>query len=199
MKLSKIHQAIIGIVIIVVVGLVTQYILLKNTRQAISAAESRLEKLTAEINTAREIQSVALQLQEEMAHLKDQLERLKKILPSSINHAKFLADIKRYANENGIEILVVTTAKPVVNGVIVEQPFTFRTRGGYHDYGNFFAQLSNYQRIVNVKALNIARVKERKQYSVGAVFAVSVFSYKEPTEEEARAMLKAKRGKKGDK
>ncbi len=199
MKLTKLHQAIIGVVIIFFAGALTQYVLLKGTNNKISSTKSEIEKLNGQIRTAQEIQDVALQLQEEMAHLKDQLERLKKILPSSINEAKFLSDIKRYANENGIEILVITNAKPVVDGVIEEHSFSFSTRGGYHDYGNFFAQLTNYQRIVNVKALSIARTKKSKTYSVGAVFAVSVFTYREPTEEELRAELKEKKGKKGDK
>lgn len=197
MKLTKFHQAIIGVVFIFIAGALTQYVLLKSTNAKITGAKVEIETLNGQIRTAQEIQNVALQLQEEMAHLKDQLERLKKILPSSINHAKFLADIKRYANENGIEILVVTKAKPIVDGVIEEHSFTFKTRGGFHDYGNFFAQLTNYQRIVNVKALAISRPK--KDVGVGAEFAISVFTYREPSEEELRAELNAKKGKKGDK
>lgn len=199
MKLTKIQQVIIGFVIIVVAIAITQLVFLKGDHQQIDAAKAKSEELDTKIRAAEEIQQVAVQLKEEMAHLSEQLERLKKILPPSINQPKLLADIKRYANENGLEILSVINSKPVAHDMIVEHPFAFMTRGGYHDYGNFFAQLTNYQRIINVKGLRIAREKSKTGYVVGANFIISVFTYREPTEEELREQLNEKKQAKSGK
>ena len=69
----------------------------------------------------------------------------------------------------------------------------FFLRGNYHDIGGFFAKLSNYPNIVNIKGLNVTPNKKNVAYSIDASFIVSVFTYKQPTDEELTAQIEAKR------
>jgi Tfp pilus assembly protein PilO len=203
MRLNKLQQAVAGIILILVTALLCKFVFFKSEQNNIISTEARITKLQQDINVAKAIQKSAAELQDEMIHLRAQLERLKKILPVTVNKPKFLADIKRYANENGIEILELTNNKPVPDDVIVEHPFSFRTRGNYHDYGFFFSQLTNYQRIVNVKGLRLFRADDPKEYAVDSYFLVSVYTYNEPTEAELKKQIeekkKARLGKKGKK
>jgi Tfp pilus assembly protein PilO len=192
-KLNKLQQAVAGIVLILLVGAITHFFILKGDYQLIRRTEENITKLKQDINVAKAIQKSAAELQDEMIHLKAQLDRLKKILPVTINQPKFLADLKRYANENGIEILSLINTKPIINDMIVEHPFGFKTRGNYHDFGYLFAQLTNYQRIINVKGLQLRRRPGAKDYSVEAWFVLSVFTYREPSEKELRAQIESKK------
>jgi Tfp pilus assembly protein PilO len=140
-----------------------------------------------------------------MSNLRDQLERLKKILPVEINEPLFMADIKRFANENGIEIMQLSRNRQIQDDVIIEIPYTFDTRGHYHDYGRFFARLTNYQRIVNIKALHLINAPRKEseglegEYSVQGSFVISVYLYREPTEKELREKFLAKKNAKNQK
>jgi Tfp pilus assembly protein PilO len=193
MRLNKLQQTVAGLILILVTYLLCQFVVFKSEQNNIVTIETNIVKLRQDIHVARAIQTTAAQLQSEMVHLKNQLERLKKILPVTVNKPKFLADIKRYANENGIEILELTNNKPVPDDVIVEHPFSFKTRGNYHDYGYFFSQLTNYQRIVNVKGLRLFRANDPKEYAVDSFFLVSVYTYNEPTEAELKKQIEEKK------
>jgi type IV pilus assembly protein PilO len=192
-KLNKIQQVIAGVVIILLTVVVSQFLVFKTDKQRIQSTDKNIQQLNQDINVAKAIQKSAAELQDEMIHLKAQLDRLKKILPVEINKPKFLADMKRYANENGIEILTLTNNHPVTTDVIVEHPFSFETRGNYHDLGYFFSQLTNYQRIINIKGMQLYRNADLKDYTVTSYFICSVFTYREPTEEELRQQIEAKK------
>lgn len=195
-------QALVGVIIITVVGAFVHQFLLREDRRQIEKTKSDIVELERKINVAKAIQKSATELEIQMQDLKKQLERLKRILPLEVNKPKFMADIKRIANENGIEIREATNNKFVVDDVIVEHPFTYIAQGNYHDFGSFFAQLSNYPQIVNIKGLNLERRKDPQVPVVGS-FIVSVYTYREPSEEELRAQIKEKKaerrskGKKG--
>jgi len=193
MKLTKIQQVLFGLGLLVLAGAMAHFLILKGDRQNIRATETRIGELQSKINVAKRIQQRAAILKEEMAHLTSQLERLKKVLPVTLNEPRFMADIKRFANENGLEILGLSKSNPRRDDVIVELPFSFQTRGNYHDYGRFFAQLTNYQVIVNVKGMILERDPSVPGYTLEGSFIVSVFTYQEPTVEELREQIREKK------
>ena len=194
MKLTKLQQLAFGIALIIGVGLFVEFVFLKNDKLSIESVKVKIADLEKEIRVAKKYQESAAQIQEEMEHLKTQLERLKKILPLAINKPKFMADVRRYANENGLEVTRASNNKPLRDDVIVEHPFTYEAHGGFHDFGRFFAQLSNYSQIINVKGLDLKRSKDTNLGSpVVATFIISVFTYQEPTEEELRKQIEEKK------
>ncbi len=196
MKLNKVQQLAAGLAIIIVAAMITYFFMLKNDRLAIDALRQKNEGLKQDIRVARSIKQAANELEEEIRHLDTQLNRLKKVLPESVNKPKFMADIKRYANENGIEVAAISNNRPVADDVIVQHPFTYRAYGSYHDFGAFFAQLSNYSRIINVTGLDLGRRVDEEDgvgYTVSSSFLVSIFTYKEPTREELAKQIEDKR------
>lgn len=193
MKLTKPQQLIVGIVVVIFVVIFGELFFFKDTKLTAARLGKDIQDLEFKINEANRIKKHAAELEEEMTHLKAQLERLKKILPIEVNKPKFVQDVRRYANEHGLEVKDFSTNKQVRDDVIVEHPFTFNARGNYHDLGNFFAKLSNYPRIINVKGLNVAKNNENPAYALDASFIVSIFTYQEPTEEELRKQIEAKK------
>lgn len=193
MKLNKQQQLLVGLAIVIAAFLFAHFVVLKPDRRSIEQLNEKITQHKQNINIARNIKQSATVLEEEMAHLTAQLERLKKILPVDINKSKFMADVKRYANENGVEIISITNNKPTVTDVIIEHPFTYTAQGNYNDFGKFFAQLSNYPRIVNVKGVYLAREEDDAVYTTRASYIVSVFTYNEPTPEELAEQIAAKK------
>lgn len=197
MKLTKLQQLAVGLGLVVIAFVLAEYVFLKGKKDNLATLQTRCADLEAKIRLAESIRDRVNELREEMDHLRAQLDRLKDVLPTAVNKPLFMADIKRYANENGIEIASVSQNKEVLDDVIMEHPFSFVAFGGYHDFGKFFAQLSDYPRIVNVKGLQLDRL-EAGPYPVQGTFLISVFTYKEPTKEDLRKQVEerkaAKRG-----
>jgi len=193
MSLSKAQQAIFGALFVILAGIIAYYVVYADTIRMTEGLKTEINELDLKIGQAKRIKENAKLIEEEMLHLKDQLNKLKKILPVQINKPKFFQNIRRFANEQGLEVNVASASKELVDQEIVEHPFTFKVRGNFHDLGNFFAKLSNYPRIVNVKGLNISSNTENPAYSLDASFIVSVFTYKQPTDEELAAQIEAKR------
>lgn len=198
MKLTKLQQCVVGLGVLVLAYLMVDLVFLKGKKRTIASLQTKNEQLVKDIRVAKAIEETITELREEMTHLRAQLDRLKEILPTDVNKPKFMADVKRYANENGIEIKQLSQNKPVNNDVIQEHPFSFVAGGGYHDFGLFFAQLSDYPQIVNIKGLQLDRDRV-SGFPIKGSFLVSIFTYKEPTEEELKAQLAAKKAEKAGK
>jgi type IV pilus assembly protein PilO len=187
------QQLVVGIALVLLAPLFVQFIVLKGTREDTRRANEQVADLQRKIQDAKLIQSIAQEMFQEMEHLSNQLDRLKKVLPVEVNKPKLMADIKRYANENGIEIIRLSNNAPEKRDVIIEHPFTYIARGSYHDFGSFFAQLTNYPYILNVKGLHLERLEDDPAYTVECAFILSVYTYDEPTEEELKEQIKAKK------
>ena len=197
MKFNKIQQLGIGIGIVALVTFATYFVILKDKRLQIDALIAKNQALEADIRVARAIRERAMELQQEMEQLMAQLGRLKDVLPSEVNKPKLMADVKRYANENGLEVIELSQNKPVIDDVIVEHPFTVKALGGYHDFGSFFASLSDYPRIINVKGLALNVPKDVQ--AVEGSFLVSVFTYKAPTDEELKQQIQDEKDRRSGK
>ena len=193
MSLTKIQQVLFGIIFVVIAGAVAYFLVYSDTMSRTDILKRDINDLDLKIGNAKRIRDNAKEIEEQMLHLKDQLNKLKKILPVNINKPKFFQNIRRMANEQGLEVTSAGANKPVPDQEIIEHPFTFLVRGNYHDLGNFFAKLSNYPNIVNIKGLNIKTNSSNAAYSLDASFIVSVFTYQQPTDEELAAQIEAKK------
>lgn len=193
MKLDRLQQLAIGIGAIIFGFLFVEYFLLQADYANIAQLEKKIQEHRRNIERAKQIQREATILQEQMKHLEDQLERLKKVLPLEVNKPRFIAEIRRYANENGLEIKKVSTNRVVPDDIIFKHPFTYEAVGKYHDFGRFFAQLSNYSKIVNVSGLSLSKQVDNSDYPVVCQFIVTLYTYREPTPEELKNQLEAKK------
>ena len=183
MKLTRIQQLAVGIGVILLAIVLAKFVFLKGKQDTVDRTISQNKDLQSKIRLARKYQNQVAQIREEMVHLQAQLDRIKDVLPTSVNKPKFMADLKRLANENGIELVALSQNRPVRKDVVIEHPFTVSAKGAYHDFGRFFASLSDYSRIVNVKGLSLSRDMNAGS-TVDSTFLVSMFTYVEPTKEE---------------
>jgi Tfp pilus assembly protein PilO len=193
MKLDRLQQLAIGIGAIIFAYVFVEFFLLKGDYVQITRLEQQIVQHEQNIQKAKQIQREATALQEQMKHLQDQLERLKKVLPLEVNKPRFIAEVRRYANENGIEIRRVSTNRVLQDDIIYKHPFSYEAVGKYHDFGAFFAQLSNYSKIVNVSGLSLDKAEGEVSYPVVCSFIVTLFTYREPSPQELKKQLEEKK------
>ena len=172
-----------------VLGLIWIVVHNHSLRQRTKAINDILTLLKEDIHQAKMIQRSAETLQFELGLVNQKLSKARERLPYEFNEFLFLADIKTYASDNGVEILEYVRGTSQIHHAVVEHPVAIRARGSYHDFGYFFAQIANDRQMVKIKALHLVSPSDTGKLGVAGWFVTSFFTHREPTRQEALAQL----------
>lgn len=168
--------------------------------ERIAQANVEIGELDKKIVAGRDAEKKLPQFREEVAGLERELEKLRRILPSSRNTEEIIKKIKALVDQGDFELRSLTFPdlgkNPVASGEvpIVEWPITVRVTGNYHDLAILFNRLSNFTRIMNVEKFSIVALGIQEQKTVDSEFIAKTFVYVEPKEEETQGAKTPKRG-----
>jgi type IV pilus assembly protein PilO len=164
----------------------------------------RLDELQKDIQAGRSAQQRLPQLRDEARRLELELEKLRRILPSSRNTEELIKKFKSLVDQGDFTLdrLVfprLTEAKSTnPDEVYVEWPISVSLQGRYHDLAVLFSRLANFSRIVNVEQFTITALPAQLERTIRADFVAKTFVYSEPSEAVATP-TKGKKKKGGGK
>ncbi len=103
----------------------------------------------------------------------------KKHLPSVVVQEDWLKEIAGMATSTGIEITDYRPMPPVQHDLYKEYPVRVSVASGYHDLGTFVSLISNADRLMKVKGLDIRQSlsQDDPHQTVSAVFSISNYIY----------------------
>jgi type IV pilus assembly protein PilO len=185
--------------ILVVFGL--YWFAVKGWNEETVQLNTQLDSLQKDIQAGRSAQQRLPQLRDEARRLELELEKLRRILPSSRNTEELIKKFKSLVDQGDfvLERLGFPPLAPASSAdpdeVYVEWPISVSLQGRYHDLAVLFSRLANFSRIVNVEQFTIIALPVQLEQTVRAEFVAKTFVYREPAE-DAPASGKAK-GKKG--
>ncbi len=165
----------------------------------IADANAKIEELDKKIVAGRDAEKKLPQFREEVASLERELEKLRRILPSSRNTEEIIKKLKALVDQGDFELRSLQfpqlSAKSGGSGdvPIVEWPISVKVSGTYHDLAILFNRLSNFTRIMNVDKFTITAVSSQDQRTIDSDFVAKTFVYVEPKVEPEEAPP-AKRG-----
>ena len=165
----------------------------------IATTNAEIGELDKKIVAGRDAEKKLPQFREEVAGLERELEKLRRILPSSRNTEEIIKKIKALVDQGDFQLRSLTFpdlgASPVASGdvPIVEWPITVKVTGNYHDLAILFNRLSNFTRIMNVEKFSITALSSQEQKTIDSEFVAKTFVYVEPPEEEPKDVQKPKR------
>ncbi|HVR41920.1 MAG TPA: type 4a pilus biogenesis protein PilO [Thermoanaerobaculia bacterium] len=180
--------------ILVVGGL--YYYPIKGWNQEIGRLNTRLEELQKDIQAGRSAEQRLPQLRDEARRLQLELDKLKRILPSSRNTEELIKKFKSLVDEGDFVLhrLVfpslteaAATSEEGVEEIYAEWPISVSLEGRYHDLAILFSRLSNFSRIVNVEQFTITALPAQLERTVQADFVAKTFVYREPPAEEGQS------------
>jgi Tfp pilus assembly protein PilO len=192
----------IGIVVAtaIVVGIHWQFVAkVGGFNERIAEANVQIGELDKKIVAGRDAEKKLPQFREEVASLERELEKLRRILPSSRNTEEIIKKIKALVDQGDFELRSLQfpqlSASSGSSGdvPIVEWPISVRVSGTYHDLAILFNRLSNFTRIMNVDKFTISAVSSQDQRTIDSDFVAKTFVYVEP-KVEAEEASPAKRG-----
>jgi type IV pilus assembly protein PilO len=146
------------------------------TAKRIQALRSDYEKKSSDLARARQAVADLPRFQAEYTALHERYEMAAELLPAERELPGLLRKITLAGQQAGVVFQLVRPEPPVARTHYTELPIYITVRGGYHQVGQFLAQLANLERIVNVGTVNLASFGAADEDATcEASFAVSAY------------------------
>jgi type IV pilus assembly protein PilO len=165
------------------------YLLVKDMKVQIAGAEAKIAELDQKIEQGRAAERKLPQFREEVKRLELELEKLRRILPSTRNTEEIIKKIKSLVDQGEFGLKSLTfpplgTARG--DDPYAEWPISVSVDGRYHNLAILFNRLSNFSRIINVEQINITALGQQSEKTIASNFVAKTFVYVEPEIEEKK-------------
>src|SRR5438445_2140346 len=174
----------IGVVLAGGLVFAADYFLIEDVKTQIKSAESQIKDLDTKIEQGRSAQRKLPQFREEVHRLELELEKLRRILPSTRNTEEIIKKIKSLVDQGDFVLHKLTFPKlaPAQGGdPYAEWPISDAVDGRYHNLAILFNRLSNFSRIMNVEQINIQALSNQQDRTITSEFVAKTFVYVEPS------------------
>lgn len=159
-ELSGIKQwaAAVGVAALITVAL--YFTLFKSQREANAAAQVNLDAKLRENAELESYKPKLVDIERQLASLKQQLEIERKIVPDEKEVPGFMKMMDAEAMKAGVELRRYTAKPTAAKDFYTEVPFEMELDGPYYSMVNFFEKVGKLERIVNVSGLLVATTKK---------------------------------------
>lgn len=178
---------IVGIVLAVGALWAVDSYLVKDIKAEIADADNAIAELDTKIRQGRAAEQKLPQFREEVKRLELELEKLRRILPSTRNTEEIIQKIKSLVDQgeftlNRLSFPPLGEAQESTEAY-VEWPIAVAVDGRYHDLAILFNRLGNFSRIMNVENIRINARPDQEAKTITSEFTAKTFVYVEPKEE----------------
>lgn len=187
---------LVGIVLAAGLLYAVESFVVKDIKADITAADARIAELEQKIQQGRAAERKLPQFRAEVKRLELELEKLRRILPSTRNTEEIIKKIKSLVDQGEFTLnrLSFPPLGAPSNDPYVEWPIAVAVDGRFHDLAILFNRLGNFSRIMNVENIRINALGAQETKTITSEFTAKTFVYVEPKEEAAPAAGEAKPG-----
>ncbi|SRR5581483_10685861 len=146
-------------------------------------ADAKIAELDKKIAAGRAAELKLPQFREEVKRLELELEKLRRILPSTRNTEEIIKKIKSLVDQGDFILGRLTFPKlgtAAGSEPYAEWPISISVLGRYHNLAQLFNRLSNFSRIINVESVTINALPLQIEKTIGVDFVAKTFVYVEP-------------------
>jgi len=177
----------LGVLVAIILVALSHYFLVAGVKQKIQSSNAELDELSKKIAAGRTAEKQLPQFREEVKRLELELEKLRRILPSSRNTEEIIKKLKALVDQGNF--ILTKVSFPAIGAateeLVAEWPITVQVQGGYHDLAILFNRLSNFSRIVNVEQFSIEALGDQSGRTIKSEFVAKTFVYVEQKPEAA--------------
>lgn len=173
-----------------------EHFLVKPVKDSIATADAQIIELDQKISKGRAAERKLPQFREEVKRLELELEKLRRILPSTRNTEEIIKKIKQLVDQGEFTLrrLSFPPLSAQTSDPYSEWPISVSVDGRYHDLAILFNKLGNFSRIMNVEQIGIRALPGQETRTISADFTAKTFVYVEPKKDEAAPAGDAKPG-----
>lgn len=174
----------IGLIIAVIVLVLVHLYVVTPMNEKIAADETQIAELDKKIEQGRAAERKLPQFRAEVDRLKVELEKLRRILPSTRNTEEIIQKIKALVDQGDFTLRNMTFPKqlaaPKGGDPYAEWPISVQVDGRYHNLAILFNRLGNFSRIMNVEQIDITALGVQTEKTIASTFVAKTFVYIEP-------------------
>jgi len=152
--------------------------------------QSKYEQLSSDLNKARQTLSSMSRVEKEFEAIHRRWQAAEKLLPEEREVANLLRMVSLVGQQSGVTFDLFRPLPSVTQGYYIENPVDVKVTGGYHEVGEFLAEVANLGRIVKVSNLSVAAYdKGQMDETVQASFTASAYTLNanpNPTTEDGK-------------
>jgi len=177
---------IIGLVIAALSLWATNKYAISPINEKLAANSAELDELSKKIQQGRSAEKKLPQFREEVKRLELELEKLRRILPSSRNVEEIIKKVKALVDQGDFvlrRLVFPPELSPAEEEVYAEWPIQVQIEGTYHNLAILFNRLSNFSRIINVEQFTITALGLQGDRTINSDFIAKTFVYIEPKED----------------
>jgi len=170
----------IGLVVAILAVVGIHYGLVTGIKEKIAADEGQIADLDKKIEQGRAAERKLPQFRAEVDRLKIELEKLRRILPSTRNTEEIIQKIKALVDQGDFTMRQLTFPKlgtPKSGDPYAELPINVAVDGRYHNLAILFNRLGNFSRIMNVENIDISALPTQTEKTITATFVAKTFVY----------------------
>jgi len=159
----------------------------KDYKKQIRNADKKIAELDEKIQQGRAAERKLPQFREEVKRLELELEKLRRILPSTRNTEEIIKKIKSLVDQGEFTLNRLSFPPLGAEGSdpYVEWPIAVAVDGRYHDLAILFNRLGNFSRIMNVENISINALGDQDTKTISSQFTAKTFVYVEPKDDAA--------------
>jgi type IV pilus assembly protein PilO len=171
-----------GVVLAVAVLWAVETFLVKDVKAEIRTADQRIAELDEKISQGRAAERKLPQFREEVRRLELELEKLRRILPSTRNTEEIIKKVKALVDQGDFTLRRLSFPPLNLNSSdpYSEWPISISLEGRYHDLAILFNRLANFSRIMNVEQIRINALTNQEARTISSDFVAKTFVYLEP-------------------
>jgi type IV pilus assembly protein PilO len=160
-------------------------LVVKDLKASIEAADAKIAELDQKISKGQAAERKLPQFREEVKRLELELEKLRRILPSTRNTEEIIKKIKSLVDPGDFTLrrLTFPPLSAPSTDPYSEWPISVSVDGRYHDLAILFNKLGNFSRIMNVEAIAIRAASNQETKTISADFVAKTFVYVEEKDE----------------
>lgn len=158
-KLSNKQKIVLLIVVLVAVGAVLYFLLIRPKQNELKQLNEKLETLQTQIQKDRATAAKLPLLQKEYDNLNRQLEAALTELPNQKEIPALLTSVTDEGKRAGLEFLVFRPKPEEIKGFYAAVPVDITISGSYRGVGDFFNAVGRLPRIVNISNVVVSDIK----------------------------------------
>lgn len=196
-KLSNKQKILVLISLLVIVGAVMFFLLLRPKYKDLKSLEEKLGKMQTQIQKDRATAAKLPMLQKEYDSLNRQLEAVLTELPNQKEIPALLTSVTDEGKKAGLEFLVFRPKPEQKKDFYAEVPIDITILGSYKSIGDFFSAVGALPRIMNIRNVSFTDVKsDGVQTTIKVTCLATTFRFLDKSEQnDTKEKKNAKKGK----
>ena len=175
------------IIAIIILGLFYFVYYKPKNEELISIRDERIQ-VEAEVAHLRQKKEELDKIEAELELMKVTLKKLEAIIPQKEEISNILKSMQQLAYDTRLNITKFIQKPEIIKEFYAEQPIEVAITGDYHNLAIFFDRLNTFQRLFNIENFSIKAIRDQTDANtISAEWNVKTYIYREETTTEEAA------------